>query len=66
MPRCDQYNYLMLILAQQECKSYAWSKDQNVVDACSHLYEKFMNAREQCAAQFLTELAAKKEQKVSK
>lgn len=61
MPQCDQYNYLMLILAQQECKSYTFSKDATLVDACTDLYEKFMNAREQCAAKFITELASDKQ-----
>lgn len=58
MAPCDQYNYLMLILAQQECRHYTWSKDEKVVNACSQLYEKFMAAREHCANQFLTGLAA--------
>lgn len=66
MPHCNQYNYLMLILAQQECKSYTFSKDEALVNACTDLYEKFMTAREECAKTFLTDLAAKNEKKLAK
>lgn len=58
MPNCDQYNYLMLILAQQKCRHYTWSKDDGVIHACSKLYETFMDAREQCNAKFITGLAS--------
>jgi hypothetical protein len=57
-PWVNGHHYLMLHLAQQECRSLVWSKDADVVNACTHLYDHFLHLRAACSEQLIRDLAS--------
>lgn len=59
-------SYLLLILAQQECRHYTWTSDGKTINACNEIYEQFMKQREQCGQQFIQQLASSLEKKEKK
>jgi len=57
-PWVNGYEYVMLHFAQQECRSLVWSKDADVVGACTHLYDRFLHLRAACSEQLIRDLAS--------
>ena len=53
--------YLMLILAQDECRRLVWASGKtDTVEACNHVYEQFMAAREACGETLVKQVASGK------
>jgi hypothetical protein len=50
--------YLMLILAQDECRRLVWSSGKpEMIEACNQVYEQFTTARHACAEQMVKRVA---------